>query len=377
MGAEAVAADLKLVDQIYEAAVLPDKWPDVLERLAGMADGHAGALVALRGPNLVGHRSSDLYRAGYNDYFANGQDIVNLRPRIHLERGYPGFLADVEVQSREALAVDPLYRRFLRPYGLDWCAGTVVQSPSGDILVVDIAKSGDDSFSRSSLERLDPYRPHLARAALLASQFALRAARDLTDAMQLLGLPAVALSLDGKAVAMNPLAERLGSRFRFRAFDRVSLVSEAADELLRAALADTNAKTVRSIPLPAEGDDAPTIVHLLPIRRSASDIFAAAKSILIVTQIAKSGAPAAELLAGLFDLTPAESRVARALVSGSSVEQIARQFSVSINTARNQVASLFQKTGTQRQAELVLLFSGVSTLALPTDAPVSARDDHQ
>ncbi len=265
-----------------------------------LRDGHAGALVALRGPNLVGYRSSELYRIGYDDYFANGQNIANVRPRLHLERGYPGFLADIEIQARAELDADPIYKRFLRPNGLDWTAGTVVQSPNGDILVIDIARAaGYDPFTRRGLERIDPYRPHLARAALLSAQFALRAARDLTDAMQLLGLPAIALSADGKAVAMNQLSERLGPRFRFRAFDRLSLVSQAADDLLRRALAEADASTVRSIPLPAEGDEAPTIVHLLPIRRSASDIFAAAKSLLVVTQITRSGVPAAELLAEL------------------------------------------------------------------------------
>lgn len=37
-----------LVDRIYEAAVLPDHWPAVLEDLSGIADGDAGLLFTLK-----------------------------------------------------------------------------------------------------------------------------------------------------------------------------------------------------------------------------------------------------------------------------------------------------------------------------------------
>ena len=40
------------------------------------------------------------------------------------------------------------------------------------------------------LEAIDQYRPHVARASLMASRLGLRAASGMTDAMQLLGLPA-------------------------------------------------------------------------------------------------------------------------------------------------------------------------------------------
>ena len=90
-----------------------------------------------------------------------------------------------------------------------------------------------------------------------------------------------------------------------------------------------------------------------------AETHAAAKVLLIVTDVTRP-APASDLLAGLFDLTPAEARVARSLASGLTLEQIAKTHSVSINTARNQLASLFQKTGAQRQSQLVLLFSGAS-----------------
>ena len=355
--------DEDLLDRIYEAAAIPEYWPEVLEKLAAIAGAQAGALVAYRGREPIGHTSSRLYREGYDDYFSNGIAIENPRPLRHFERQYPGFLSDLEVQSREELERDEIYNRFLHPHGLQWTAGTLILSPSGDLLVVDVARAiGEAPFDRAALEAIDRYRPHLARASLMASRLGLRAASGMTDAMQLLGLPALALSGSGKVVAMNPLAEALDERVTTAGLDRVMLGHSSADMLLTEALQDARAGTVRSIPLPAAEGQPALIVHLLPITGAARDIFAAAKSLMLVTDVTAPEAPTQELLAGLFDLTPAEARVARALASGLPLDQVAAEFGLSVQTIRNQLAAVFHKTGTSRQVELLRLIAGSAPL---------------
>ena len=352
-----------LLDRIYEAAAIPEYWPEVLEALAAIAGAQAGALVAYRGREPAGHTSSRLYREGYDDYFTNGIEIENVRPLRALERQYPGFLSDLEVQSREELERDEIYNRFLHPHGLQWTAGTLILSPSGDLLVVDVARAtGEAPFDRAALEAIDQYRPHLARASLMASRLGLRAASDMTDAMQLLGLPAIALTGNGRAVAMNALAEALDGRVMTGGLDRVTLGHSSADMLLSQALEDARGGTVRSIPLPAADGQPALIVHVLPITGSARDIFAAAKSLMLVTDVTAPEAPTQELLAGLFDLTPAEARVARALASGLPLDQVAAEFGLSVQTIRNQLAAVFHKTGTSRQVELLRLIAGSAPL---------------
>lgn len=64
--------------------------------------------------------------------------------------------------------------------------------------------------------------------------------------------------------------------------------------------------------------------------------------------------------ATLFDLTPAEARVARALTTGETVEEIASKGGVSLSTIRTHVRGVLQKKGYHRQAEVVALLSGLS-----------------
>ena len=71
-------------------------------------------------------------------------------------------------------------------------------------------------------------------------------------------------------------------------------------------------------------------------------------------------APPVELVQSLFDLTPAEARVARSLASGKTVEAIATEGGVSLNTVRTHVRHVLAKTGCERQAEVVALLTGIA-----------------
>jgi len=55
----------------------------------------------------------------------------------------------------------------------------------------------------------------------------------------------------------------------------------------------------------------------------------------------------------LFGLTPSESRLTEALLNGKSVNEYASAASVTVNTARSQLKSIFRKTETCRQADLI------------------------
>jgi DNA-binding CsgD family transcriptional regulator len=59
-----------------------------------------------------------------------------------------------------------------------------------------------------------------------------------------------------------------------------------------------------------------------------------------------------------FDLTPAEAQIALGIAGGKTLAAIAEARSVSVSTAREQLKSVFVKTGTHRQAELVALLVG-------------------
>jgi DNA-binding CsgD family transcriptional regulator len=72
--------------------------------------------------------------------------------------------------------------------------------------------------------------------------------------------------------------------------------------------------------------------------------------------------PCEVLLARLFALTPAEARLARCLSKGDTLKEAAMALKIKLSTVRSQLSSLFAKTGTRRQSQLVALLVRVAHL---------------
>jgi|SRR5262245_13892258 DNA-binding CsgD family transcriptional regulator len=80
----------------------------------------------------------------------------------------------------------------------------------------------------------------------------------------------------------------------------------------------------------------------------------------------------ADFLEDRFDLTPAQARLVVHLVAGDSLRSAAMALGVKYETARSCLKAVFQRTGTHRQAELVLtVFDAMSDSNSPAvpDSP--------
>lgn len=65
--------------------------------------------------------------------------------------------------------------------------------------------------------------------------------------------------------------------------------------------------------------------------------------------------PQAAFLKCRFDLTPAEARIVLRLVAGDLLRCAANALGITYETVRTHLKAVFQKTGTCRQAELVIV----------------------
>ena len=81
-----------------------------------------------------------------------------------------------------------------------------------------------------------------------------------------------------------------------------------------------------------------------------------------------------DALKQVYGLTPAESRLAKMLVRGESLSVTAEKLGVTHNTVRNQLKSIFAKTDTNRQSELVGLILSTPHFASDIQANTVAND---
>jgi DNA-binding CsgD family transcriptional regulator len=314
-------------------------------------------------PDKVRWTSSPNLLETMTEFIRNGWAVNNPRPARLFARNHAGFVRDRDIFTDEELDNDPV-TRFLRERGLGWDTGTLLNVPSGDSIIFSFEKPYlDGPVAMEAVEFLDALRPHLARAALLASRLGLERARAMTEALRDVGLPAAVLKSRGKVYAANALFEALMPDLIDDQPSRLVFKDSAIDRLFLAGLDAIDrrvvgAPRVGSIPVPASAGRVPMIVHLLPVSGNAQDIFSAASKLAIVTFVDRGAVPNAEVIAGLFDLTPAEARVAQQVALGETVDKIARAAGLSSVTIRNQLKSVLGKTGVGRQSDLVALLSG-------------------
>jgi DNA-binding CsgD family transcriptional regulator len=356
---ESSSADL-FIDEIYEAAVLPEKWQPVLDRLALMANAE-GTLLFAAGPGAPRWLSSPAIESTIEEWTQSRWYLDNPRGHRLVPINEPRFLTDFDSLTIEEIDASDYYTELLRPRGLGWCVGTSIRSPSGDTLVFSIEKAHNKGpVPRTVAEELDELRPHLARAALLSGRLGLDRARTAVTTLEMIGLPAAGLTATGQVVVTNK-GFLACAGISVGAGDIVRFENKPAQSLLIGAISHvSNSRTGfgRSIPVSGTKHAPPFVAHVLPLRGAGLDVFSGSLSIVFITSVVPNGSPSPQLLQALFDLTPAEARLASQLTVGSSVDQIALSNGLSLNTIRTHLKSVFAKTGVQRQAELVSLLSG-------------------
>src|SRR5262245_31942592 len=128
------------IDDIYEAAIIPEKWQAVLDRLAEIADAE-GTLLFAAGPGVPRWLSSEAIQPIMEEWIASKWYLDNPRGQRLVPIEEPRFLTDLDAFTAEEIDASDFYTELLRPRGLGWCVGTSIRSPAGDTLVFSIEKA--------------------------------------------------------------------------------------------------------------------------------------------------------------------------------------------------------------------------------------------
>ena len=185
-----------------------------------------------------------------------------------------------------------------------------------------------------------------------------------TAALNAMGLPAIALDRHGFVVDANAAAEvifddniRIKNRRLFvRDPDSRTLLKEAIDQLARPPI--PNALAGEPVVVPRM-DKLPVIVRIWPFEGPSHPPAQEVRALLTLNALGPRPGPPAAILAKAFRLTPSEAKLACIIARGAPPNIAARELKISRETARNQLKSVFAKTNTHRQSELVALLMQV------------------
>ena len=358
----------RVSELFYEAAAVPEMWPDALDALAD-ASGATGAVLLPVRPGPPRAISSAAISDLVAQHVAEGWHPSNPRMRRGLEltaAGWQGLITDRDMFGAEGLPPGG-YAAFLERHGFGSVAGMVLARAGQDLIVpVSIERRLDEGpFAAGEVSTLNRLMAHLKPAAALALRIGFDGSRSFADGIAAIGEDAALVGDLGQVLHVTPGFERhVGGAFAMRS-GRLSATDIEADCRLAAVIA----RAVKSGPamdragggfvLP-RSDARPLFVRIVPMVGAGHDVFNLARAVVIVTDPDRGGAQTFHILIETFGLSAAEARLARRIGRGETLRAIAAAERMSVETMRTRLKSVFAKTDTHRQAELALLVASMS-----------------
>jgi DNA-binding CsgD family transcriptional regulator/PAS domain-containing protein len=357
---------------VYDAAVDPDLWPRALARLSELT-GASGAVMIRQNEETgegQGIRANvDPTAAGlYYGYFATRNVLLDsTNARQTLRRWTPCIMTDEHKLPKRDLMRTEYYNDFMRRFGIHSLLLVRLALFGMDTVVINLIRpTNRDQFDRAELALTGRLHPHLIRAFDVGQKLA-SARIDGDDMAATLDHSPYGLFLvdeagrlrhanrPGRALLDEPDGLRVSG-------GKLSAATPAATQRLRAligqaAAAHASRRTGGSMALPTPSRRLPLSLTVAPTRPERWSLLGAAPcSVLVCVTDLEAGVSLPEQkLRDLFALTPAETRLAVALFEGLSPTEAAASFGVSPHTVRIQLARIFSKTGTNRQAALARL----------------------
>ncbi len=358
---------MHLLERAYDSAFEPQPFASLLPDLAA-AVGADAAHINIRVPEIGGelassHEMPEHLLRSYREHHWR-TDVwwhASVRQRIPVGRPFTG---NGIVPYRTLLKCE-MYNDALRAYGLfDVCAGVLFKRGEGGAAVSLMRARGRPFYGEREKARLGAVLPHMARAFELRLQLgALARQRDAFGAfIDRRDGGALLVEQDGRVAHMTEKARALLrapegplqlERGRLKARDA------AADRRLQALFAGRDGiscwlRDAMVVELGRSETHPAYRLRILATKFAGGLLALAGTSFLVIVETA--GNPprdAAERTAARHGLTPAETELLRELIAGTTLAQAAERLARSRNTARNQLQSLFAKTGTHRQGELI------------------------
>lgn len=378
-----------LIEAVYSAAIDPAQWRffvNALNRDLGgiepvfyLADTKRAIIETLLVSDAWGDAFLGPYMAHYNALNPWTPSLATA-PAVGEPISGDQIIADRQFKKTE------FYGDFFRNWGGSGVIGVVPFRDTGAFSVLGL------HCSRRTLEREGTeiarlaarLSPHIACAFKISRQLqhgaAARASLELL--LKRLADPALVVSSDLCVRYANRAAEEL-FRSRVLVLDPLGCIAAGAGEretkglqcALKAALRSIVQKAdppqAVSLSRSAEADDSmPLLARIMPWRggldRSAEaagpvpPIAAEPEVLVLISDPAAGIHVRSRRLRELFGLTTAEARLAQAMARGTSLQGFAAAMGISEGTARVQLKSVFAKTSTHRQAELVALLARVA-----------------
>jgi DNA-binding CsgD family transcriptional regulator len=369
----------RFVDRIYGALEKPESWRALYEELCDAIDVKSIHMLAFdkQHGTLSYSDGANLPVQGELAYMQQYRFIDPRMPLI-LQKPLLNWTHCHEELDEEYVAQSPFYQEFLLPGGRRYMSACkLVDNDAATVIFSTLSGIGQAPLSSKSLDFLNRLLPHISRACRIGLQNFVYSTQALVGhtLVNKLRQPVILMSSGGDIVHINEAAGQLLQSTHLVRLEngRLGLPPPHHNDFLRrcsemeqkiksgAAQPDTQGSQFQSMQISGNAgkEPAPETLYAFFTMLAPQNVLGTfgLRPIVMLFFYHPESAPAIDssLLFAAFGLTPAECRIATLLAEGLSLKQIADAQGTQHETVRKQLRSIYQKTSTNRQPELIRL----------------------
>ena len=376
-----------LIGAIYEAASAPERWGDIVRKIRLATHSHFGMLwlgnpncsveefAANQGNFLAFEHENFSSLSDFEGFVLRRQDPSLTEPYAQLAHRVPLRRA---VVGHEFVPIDEFkktefYHQVAAPAGNVHLLGSIMSRRNGRIDAITFYRPDKAwNYGPEELRLIDVFIPHIRRSLSLYKELqkaGLQAA-VLQNSIDALTSALILLNHNGKVVFLNAAAERLLKQCRglYVRRNRLCAMRHAdslqLERLTKEAIGKNGRRPVGGAVTIQQGlGEQPLQVAAAPLPLDNPGTIVSgleAAAVLVIHNPSEQIHVPQEIICTMFGLTPAESQLLLALGNGQTLRQFSDEHRVTRNTARTHLKSVFAKTGTSKQSDLVRLLSVVT-----------------
>ncbi len=372
---------LTSIEKIYSASLAPERWDDALNHLRETTNCQFMSLLTqgIDGTNtqFIGFLGkTKKFAEAYINYYSSISDMLPYAMaknpgEIYLDEMYPDYKGYLNSE---------IYHDFWAPYRFEHLLSLILEKKNGNCRYLGVRRSASaGAFGQKELTLFQTLYPHIKQALRVNSQIE---NTEILKSSLMEGLDRVKsgiliLNQDQKAIFVNKAANTIleqrdglvlnqQGRLRAKRVDdngKLSVLIGQSGASFRDF--DLGALDVEHHPGGSVGISRPSGkrsfgILVVPMGRRNIDqtdlsTLSQPTTMVFIKDPEVDVGMTGDLLADILHLTPSEGRITALLCDGLSPKEIAKNMTLTEGTVRFYLKSIFQKTDTNRQADLVRL----------------------
>ncbi|MDH5572522.1 MAG: helix-turn-helix transcriptional regulator [Gammaproteobacteria bacterium] len=376
----------KIISCIYDAALDPEQWEDVIKKMAVAFKADQGYIRVINTQSshvqhVYAHNKDPQWEQPYKDYYIHKDPWLN-----DILNGKENFISCTHhcLSNKEYEALE-FHRDFVFPQNTHYGIGGKIRIENDLKCFLGLNRDKKrQGFEDEYLEALQLFVHHIKKSLLINEKTRYTNLKQnlLSDTLNQINSPLLLVTKSGEILFINSQAEQLLAQQKntigiknnhliissptdheklkqliHRATDRHNSLKESGAMCFSGSIGQPTLSIIIT----------PTSPHIVNIDDHSKN-----HALLALSAHQSQESPTVELLTSLYSLTPAEARLIVELCQGLTLDEISVKLGLSRNTLKSQLRTSFTKTGVSRQAELIrMINSGPAGIIKSTSGRIS------